>query len=209
MIIHNKARCKKCDTVIESKHRHDFVWCECLDEDGRHNGIAVDGGKEYLRRVGKLEDYEELSTNDDGKAELFDTTDGKIADYAKLDPSVELDTPLIIGMDEEPETEMTLEERLNRLSPKDRLIYEQKGVIQTLKDTIAVYEDRKDLIEEYRKAVGQACKLLEKNMIIRDGDVLDTSGGKKEFVKEWTAIPRDSFDLLREILKALGKEEDE
>lgn len=40
----NKARCKKCGDVIESKYRHDFVTCNCKT-------ISVDGGRDYLRRV--------------------------------------------------------------------------------------------------------------------------------------------------------------
>jgi len=54
MIIRNKVRCKKCDMVIESKYRHDFVTCKC-------GAVSVDGGKDYLRRIGNLEAYEELS----------------------------------------------------------------------------------------------------------------------------------------------------
>lgn len=50
----NAAKCLKCNTVIESKYRHDFVTCPC-------GNISVDGGLEYQRRVGTLEDYEELS----------------------------------------------------------------------------------------------------------------------------------------------------
>lgn len=50
----NKAQCKKCGDIIESKHRHDFVWCKC-------GAIAVDGGKAYLRRVGELDEMIELS----------------------------------------------------------------------------------------------------------------------------------------------------
>lgn len=38
----NAARCKKCNTVIESKHRHDFVRCLC-------GSIFIDGGLEYNR----------------------------------------------------------------------------------------------------------------------------------------------------------------
>jgi len=53
-IIYNKAKCLKCGSVIESKHIHDFVWCHC-------GAIAVDGGKEYLKRVGNPEDCIELS----------------------------------------------------------------------------------------------------------------------------------------------------
>jgi hypothetical protein len=53
----NAARCKQCHTVIESKHRHDFVTCEC-------GSIAVDGGLDYIRWIGKLEDFEDLSSEE-------------------------------------------------------------------------------------------------------------------------------------------------
>jgi hypothetical protein len=53
-IIKNMAKCKKCGETIESKHRHDFVWCKC-------ESIAVDGGKDYLKRVGDIENIIELS----------------------------------------------------------------------------------------------------------------------------------------------------
>ena len=53
-ILVNKIQCKKCKDIIESKHVHDFKWCSC-------KSIAVDGGLEYLRRVGNLEDIIELS----------------------------------------------------------------------------------------------------------------------------------------------------
>lgn len=47
----NRARCRKCKTVVESKYRHDFVTCEC-------GAISVDGGNDYFRRVGNPEDFE-------------------------------------------------------------------------------------------------------------------------------------------------------
>lgn len=47
MIIQNAASCNGCGDFIVSKHRHDFVSCTC-------GAIAVDGGQEYLRRVGGL-----------------------------------------------------------------------------------------------------------------------------------------------------------
>jgi len=57
-ILCNKAKCRKCGDIIESKHRHDFVNCKC-------GAIFVDGGKDYLRRGGKdLEDIIELSEED-------------------------------------------------------------------------------------------------------------------------------------------------
>ena len=56
-ILVNKIQCKKCKDIIESKHVHDFKWCSC-------KSIAVDGGLEYLRRIGNLEDIIELSKFD-------------------------------------------------------------------------------------------------------------------------------------------------
>ena len=53
-ILVNKIQCKKCKDIIESEHVHDFKWCKC-------RSIAVDGGLEYLRRIGNFEDIIELS----------------------------------------------------------------------------------------------------------------------------------------------------
>ncbi len=53
-IIVNKAKCKKCGDIIESKEVNDFKRCTC-------GSIAVDGGLEYIKRVGNKEDVIELS----------------------------------------------------------------------------------------------------------------------------------------------------
>jgi hypothetical protein len=51
----NKAKCLKCNEVIESKRAHDFVQCGC-------KAIHVDGGREYLKRgFTNLSDFQELS----------------------------------------------------------------------------------------------------------------------------------------------------
>ena len=62
-LLRNSIRCKKCDDVIESQHRHDFVSCGC-------GSVAVDGGLDYQRFLwpggGKIEDWiEDLSEEDD------------------------------------------------------------------------------------------------------------------------------------------------
>jgi len=57
-ILHNAVRCSMCNDVIESTHVHDFKWCKC-------GAIAVDGGRDYLRRTGTLDAYEELSVEED------------------------------------------------------------------------------------------------------------------------------------------------
>lgn len=38
----NAAYCVTCNELIQSKFRHDFVWCK-----GKH--VAVDGGKDYQK----------------------------------------------------------------------------------------------------------------------------------------------------------------
>lgn len=53
----NRVRCRKCGDILESKHRHDFVRCGC-------GAIAVDGGHEYIRRIGHAEDIELLPINE-------------------------------------------------------------------------------------------------------------------------------------------------
>lgn len=53
-ILVNKIRCKRCNDVIESTHRHDFKFCKC-------GAVAVDGGADHLKRSGYHEDWEELS----------------------------------------------------------------------------------------------------------------------------------------------------
>lgn len=53
-ILSNKAQCLRCGDIIESKSVHDFVWCSC-------QSVFVDGGKEYLKRGGEMEDIKDLS----------------------------------------------------------------------------------------------------------------------------------------------------
>ena len=54
----NKIKCRKCGNIIESTSVHDFKFCSC-------EACAVDGGTEYLRRIGEREDWEELSEFDE------------------------------------------------------------------------------------------------------------------------------------------------
>lgn len=53
-IISNKIKCKKCEDIIESKSTNDYKKCSC-------GTVAVDGGKDYLKRIGNEEDYEDIS----------------------------------------------------------------------------------------------------------------------------------------------------
>lgn len=53
-ILHNRIMCRKCGDIIESEHRHDFKSCSC-------GACSVDGGHDYLRRVGNRDDWKEMS----------------------------------------------------------------------------------------------------------------------------------------------------
>lgn len=53
-IIKNKAQCKKCKDIIESKATNDLKKCSC-------SSIAMDGGLEHIKRIGNLDDVIELS----------------------------------------------------------------------------------------------------------------------------------------------------
>lgn len=58
-ILRNAVKCNNCGDIIESEYRHDFVRCSC----GR---VAVDGGKDYLRRVFQEDaDFTELSEEEE------------------------------------------------------------------------------------------------------------------------------------------------
>jgi poly-beta-hydroxyalkanoate depolymerase len=55
VVITNKAQCRLCEDIIESKSRHDYVRCSCGE-------IAVDGGTDYRKRsAGNLSNIIELS----------------------------------------------------------------------------------------------------------------------------------------------------
>ena len=47
VLTRNAVKCLSCNTVLESKHRHDFQCCGC------ENQTSVDGGYDYSRVSGK------------------------------------------------------------------------------------------------------------------------------------------------------------
>ena len=53
-IISNKIQCNNCKDIIESNSINDFKYCSC-------GLVGIDGGHEYLKRIGNEEDYIELS----------------------------------------------------------------------------------------------------------------------------------------------------
>ena len=50
-------KCKKCGDLIWSSYRHDMVWCKC-------GAIAIDGGEDYCRLTGNLDDMETIEPID-------------------------------------------------------------------------------------------------------------------------------------------------
>lgn len=61
----NRCQCTVCLSVIESKHRHDFVKCQC----GR---IFTDGGTEYIRR-GFTDSPNEIKSLDEFWSDTLDS----------------------------------------------------------------------------------------------------------------------------------------
>lgn len=60
MIVRNAVRCRHCNTVVESAHRHDFRWCNCPPDSTTR--VAVDGGTAYFKRsAGVHASWDELS----------------------------------------------------------------------------------------------------------------------------------------------------
>ncbi len=57
----NRAKCKLCQMLIESFHRHDYVSCSCGE-------IAIDGGLDYFKVVAK--NYDNFLRVDDEGNEI-------------------------------------------------------------------------------------------------------------------------------------------
>lgn len=64
MIINNSIKCLSCNDIITSYHRHDFKFCKC-------SKVAVDGGNDYLRRLGNYTEYQDLSVTSDAPFEVI------------------------------------------------------------------------------------------------------------------------------------------
>ena len=86
MILSNQALCVKCGDSPYSANRHDFRHCEC-------GAMAVDGGQDYLRRLGNPDDMVEMSIviTDDEYDALVEALDdptknmlGKVCNMARV-----------------------------------------------------------------------------------------------------------------------------
>ena len=66
MILSNQVRCNECGDEPFSRSVHHYNSCNC-------GNIAVDGGTDYLRRVGNIHNYTDMSIeipNEAGKAAM-------------------------------------------------------------------------------------------------------------------------------------------
>jgi len=43
------AYCKSCKVTVYSRHRHDFRHCKCWANEVGNLGVAIDGGRDYLK----------------------------------------------------------------------------------------------------------------------------------------------------------------
>lgn len=71
----NRAKCKLCNTTIESFHKHDHVTCQCGE-------ISVDGGPDYFRASAK--DFSNfLRIDDEGNEVVVTLVDPKEKELTK------------------------------------------------------------------------------------------------------------------------------
>lgn len=62
----NICQCKLCGDIIESTHRHHFIWCKC-------GAIFTDGGKDYIRRGGNsLDNIVDMSVTHEEEREPYE-----------------------------------------------------------------------------------------------------------------------------------------
>ncbi len=90
----NAIKCLVCNTILESKHRHDFVKCHCPNE------TACDGGLEYQRTlavdlslIDNLCEYRTLTQEEYDKEQV----DIKVIQLAKNEQGVKDGLLLKIG----------------------------------------------------------------------------------------------------------------
>ena len=77
IIVSNQIECLKCGDRPYSMYRHDYQQCSC-------QSVAVDGGTDYLRRIGNFKDYKELSiTLSEADYELLENTVAEAIDTGR------------------------------------------------------------------------------------------------------------------------------
>ena len=67
----NSVKCLLCNTILESKHRHDFVMCPCPNQTFTDGGLSYNkvGGKD-LSLIEKLCEYRTLTQEEYDKEQV-------------------------------------------------------------------------------------------------------------------------------------------
>lgn len=85
IVSRNMIKCNLCGDEIESIHRHDFKWCKC-------KSVAVDGGTYYLKRLGNLDHWTDISEyREPTKIEKIDFIKDHIDEYLSMFEEPDLD----------------------------------------------------------------------------------------------------------------------
>ena len=99
VLTRNAIKCLVCNTVLESKHRHDYVQCQCSNE------AATDGGLVYLRYMAKdldlvenLCEYVEMTRGERDKQ----LEQQKLDEQLKLQERIDNGEMLNVGSDTNP-----------------------------------------------------------------------------------------------------------
>lgn len=111
----SKAKCLKCNDIIESKHRHDFVRCSC-DE------IFLDGGDEYIR-AGAKDPSNFMMFNDGDFYAALDRDEALQKLLADVDTDDMFDDPLLDVDDTDYELQdFNLGYQAGALDERDRIV---------------------------------------------------------------------------------------
>ena len=99
VLTRNAIKCLVCNSVLESKHRHDYVQCKCSNE------AATDGGLAYLRYMAKdldlvenLCEYVEMTRGEYNKQ----LEQQKLDEQIKLQKRIDNGEMLNVGNDNNP-----------------------------------------------------------------------------------------------------------
>ena len=99
VLTRNAIKCLVCNTILESKHRHDYVQCQCCNE------CAVDGGLDYQRTLAKdldlvenLCEYVEMTRGEHNNQ----LEQQKLDEQLKLQKRIDNGEMLNVGSDSKP-----------------------------------------------------------------------------------------------------------
>lgn len=126
-----KIKCLTCNKIVESKYRHELVYCDC--------GNYIDGGKEYIRCGGNLEN---ILLWDDEKKEWVNL---EINDNKK---SFEIKSEEIKEQEKKDNQTMLVYDYLDN--------YKQCILLNTptnINGLIITFEQSKDLIKKLKKII--------------------------------------------------------